>query len=271
MTLLVAWAGVDDHGPSSVYITADSRLVSTKAISFNFGRKVFAFTTYPDIVGYCGDVAFPSMAIGQIIDLADNGLLYSKNDSCAMRCSAFLIALKQHFAEYPRGFGCKIFQILCVARELNDHQKFYCRMIEWDISSGWSESDMPMPNTSAVLSALGSGASHFKNRYSKYQSGPTQATSRAVFQCFCNTLFSNDDPSCGGAPQLVGLYRKPKSPPNHFGVIWSGQRYLYGMKVGKLSNYGGVEWRNELFELCNGNTMNRAQTAQPQPDPIRTL
>lgn len=42
MTMLVSWIGVDTHGPSSVYIAADSRISWTQEHKFDFGKKVFA-------------------------------------------------------------------------------------------------------------------------------------------------------------------------------------------------------------------------------------
>jgi hypothetical protein len=74
MTLLVSWVGVDTHGPSSVYIASDSQISWGTLAKFNFGRKVFAFSKWPDILGYCGDVLFPSIALNQIVELADAGV-----------------------------------------------------------------------------------------------------------------------------------------------------------------------------------------------------
>jgi hypothetical protein len=66
MTLLVSWIGVDPHGTSSAYIAADSRVSWGDVANFDHGRKVFAFRHSPDILGYCGDVLFPTMVLSQI-------------------------------------------------------------------------------------------------------------------------------------------------------------------------------------------------------------
>ena len=52
MTLLVCWAGIDTHGPSSLYMAADSRISWKAPAFFDYGRKVFAFTRWPDVLGY---------------------------------------------------------------------------------------------------------------------------------------------------------------------------------------------------------------------------
>jgi hypothetical protein len=76
MTLLVSWLGVDTHGIASAYIASDSRVSWGRETNFDHGRKVFAFRSSPDILGYCGDVLFPTMVLSQITEIADNGLLF---------------------------------------------------------------------------------------------------------------------------------------------------------------------------------------------------
>ena len=85
MTLLVSWTGVDTHGTASAYIAADSRVSWGDIAVFDHGRKVFAFRHSPDILGYCGDVLFPTMAISQLTEMADRGLLFSPQSSCKER------------------------------------------------------------------------------------------------------------------------------------------------------------------------------------------
>jgi hypothetical protein len=53
----------------------------------------------------------------------------------------------------------------------------------------------------------------------------------------------------------------------HFGIIASDHRYLLGSRVDELSNFDRIEWRNELFEICDGETRKRKPDAQPQPNP----
>jgi hypothetical protein len=270
MTLLVSWASVDSHGPAAVYIAADSRISWGTAARFDYGRKVFAFRSVPDIVGYCGDVLFPSMVIAQVVEMGDNGLLFSESQDCKERFESFKEKLVQQCGRYPPEFIDQKFQVLYAARETSDPRQFFCHMIEWSRGTGWSGTQIHMPGHSDVLIELGSGAGSFRKAYKNYKEGPTRGTSRAVFHCFCETLFSGVDPMCGGSPQLVGVYCKPASVAVAFGIIRAKRRYLYGAEVDNLATYASVEWRNDLFERCDGRTMKRFANAKEQPDALRT-
>jgi hypothetical protein len=90
-----------------------------------------------------------------------------------------------------------------------------------------------------------------------------------VFHCFCNTLFNTNNEYCGGAPQLVGIYRKPRSPAVTYGIIRDKKRYFLGALINNGANYGQIEWRNDLFERCAGDTMERESGSQKQPDRLR--
>jgi hypothetical protein len=60
MTIILGWLAVDSHSPSSAYIASDSRFTWGHVANYSYGRKLFAFKDYPDILGYCGDVLFPT-------------------------------------------------------------------------------------------------------------------------------------------------------------------------------------------------------------------
>lgn len=78
MTLVVSWVGIDTKGPgsASAYLTGDSRISWGNGEYFDYASKVFAFNNYPDILGYCGDVLFPSIVLSQITEMADTEYLY---------------------------------------------------------------------------------------------------------------------------------------------------------------------------------------------------
>ena len=80
MTMLVSWIGIDTHGPTSAYIAADSRISWNMTNKFDFGKKVFASKKYPEILGYAGDVLFPSIVLEQIIELIDADVLLSRSE-----------------------------------------------------------------------------------------------------------------------------------------------------------------------------------------------
>jgi hypothetical protein len=272
MTLLVSWTGVDTHGTASAYIAADSRVSWPGGATFDHGRKVFAFQRSPDILGYCGDVLFPTIALSQITEMADHGLLFLPTATCKQRFEAIKEKLVYHFQRYPRmveGIAAPILQVLHISRDTINNREFSSWLVRWRRDKGWSAENVPMPSKSGVLFSLGSGAREFRQNYARYMKGPHRNTSRGVFHCFCDTLFNTEDEHCGGAPQLVGIYRKPGSSAITFGIIRERKRYFLGAQAEGAVDLQGVEWRNDLFELCDARTMKRFPGAQAQPDHLR--
>jgi hypothetical protein len=272
MTLLVSWIGVDTHGIASAYIAADSRISWGDAGSFDHGRKVFAFSESPDILGYCGDVLFPSIVLGQIAEMANRGLLFASSSTCKERFEVITETLVRQFSRYPHMVAqitSDVLQVLYVGRDQGDNTSFSCWMIEWRRSNGWSGEEIQLPTISGVLKVLGSGGDEFRENMVRYQQGPDHGTSRCTFHCFCDTLFNIQDQRCGGAPQLVGLYRKPDSSGVAFGVIKDRKRYFLGAFVDDTVSLDAIEWRNDLFERCDGTSMKRIAGAQKQPDALR--
>lgn len=266
MTLLVSWIGVDTHGTASAYIAADSRVSWGDVANFDHGRKVFAFRRSPDILGYCGDVLFPTMVLSQITEMADQGLLFSPKTSCKERFEAIKEKLVQQFHQYPRMVGkitAHTLQVLHISRDPIDNLKFACWLIKWNRAKGWEGKTISLPPSSGVLFSIGSGAKEFNDNLLRYKNGPDKGTSRSVFHCFCDTLSNIKDKRCGGAPQLVGIYRKPDSFAIAYGIIKNKKRYFLGAPIDDRVDFAGVEWRNDLFELCDGRTMKRVGQAQP--------
>ena len=272
MTLLVCWAGIDTHGTSSVYMSADSRISWKDSAHFDYARKVFAFKKWPDILGYCGDVLFPSIALNQIVDLADAGLLFSEDFSPKQKFQAIVNKLNNLFKKYPAlhaGLSENSLSIIHSSRSPSNNKEFFCHTITWNMKKGWHGEERPMPKKSGVLFALGSGADEFLGRFVLYGRSTTKETSRSVFHCFCDTLSNTTDPSVGGAPQLVGIIRKPQSTAITFGVIANGKRTFLGAHIDNLRNFDKLQWRNENFELCDGTTKRKLPTAKAQPDTLR--
>jgi hypothetical protein len=274
MTLLVCWAGVDTHGTSSLYMAADSRISWKAPAQFDYARKVFAFSNWPDIIGYSGDVLFPSIALGQIVELADAGLLFSEDFSPKKKFQAIVDKLNNIFRQYPAfhsGLSENSLSIIHGSRDPNNNKNFFSHTIRWSSKKGWYGEEKEMPKTSCVLFSLGTGAEEFTENFKRYSGGPTRDTSRAVFHCFCDTLTNTKVQTVGGAPQLVGIIRKPKSTAITFGVLSSGKRFFLGAHIDNLRNFSIIQWRNENFELCDGMTKQKLPNAQPQPDLLRRL
>jgi len=123
-----------------------------------------------------------------------------------------------------------------------------------------------LPTTSRdVITALGSGVSAFTKWHGRWTKTKQGRTSRAVFGAFCDSLNSQEDRQSDGPPQLVAVHRS--SPAKTFGIIWKGKRYLLGLPVDEAVPYGGVDWRNPLFERCDGETMSVLSDAQQHRQP----
>ena len=123
---------------------------------------------------------------------------------------------------------------------------------------------MDLPNESRVALALGSGAGVFVEWEKRWQR-PLGRVSRAVFGAFCDALQSGTDPKTGGAPQLVRLYRD--GPGSVVGIIFEGQRFIFGISVPSGEGVNAVEWRNTQFERCDAKSMAILEDAQRQPRP----
>ncbi len=269
MTLLASWVGVDSRKPASIYIASDSRISWGSEANFDFGKKVFGCKNSPDIFGYCGDTFFPLITLSQIVDLADNGLLFQKNASCEEKSQAVIDRLIHSFKNYPhqvKHITTNSLEIIHCSRDENAN--FYCSKIKWVKSTNhWSGDKLEFKDYSDKLFVLGSGAPEFLEKYKEYWESGNKKTSRALFHCFSDTLANIKDKYCGGTPQLAGLYNIGNS--RLYGIIHEGNRYFEGLRIDNLGNFENIEWRNELFEVCDGNTMERKMGAQKQPNPLR--
>ncbi len=271
MTLLIAWTGIDSHGVASAYIGSDSRISWGADYKFDTGRKVFGLDKHPDIFGYCGDVLFPMLVLGQISEMADSALLFPEGASIESKSAAIFKKLNEQFARYPADVASiaqDTITIVHISKNVKPKPDFKAFRYHWTKGSGWSNAEISYPNKSGLIGAWGSGKASFSTLFRKYDTGPIAGTSRCVFQCFCKSVSSNMDLRTGGAPQLVGLYRGKEPRSQKYGIIFEQQRYVFGASIEDTVSPGGIEWRNELFELCDGRTKSRLEGAQPQPDPF---
>ena len=268
MTLLVSWIGVDQRGPASLYLMSDSRISwkgSTQLETWDFGKKVFPFRNSPDIIGYCGDVLFATMAISHIVELADSGFLFDNIFDAGKKFKRLRYKVIELFTSYPERYLSKSISILFGSRV--NPRKFVCYELSWSADEGWKDNSISYSQYSDKLFVLGSGAREFNEKYKIYQESSIKRTSRLIFQCFCSTLANTHDTSIGGAPQVVGLYRIKNAV--NYGVVYKNSRFCSGVPVDNLGGLESVEWRNELFERVNGESKEIIPGAQKQPDPTQ--
>lgn len=266
MTIIVGWLACDQRGPASAYITSDSRFSWGESVTYDYGRKVFALKNSPDILGYCGDVVFSMAAISQVVTLADEGLLFQEINGSSERSHIIYRQLQFQFKGYPSQLPINIYHI---SRDFSND--FHCYCYSWNPQNHWSRQELPLNTSrSSEIFVDGSGKIAFQHTLAIYSRGDNNGTSRNIFQCFCQTLKSITEPHCGGAPQLVGLYRS-KFNGIDFGVVYSGKRYCHGAPVNDIIAANHMRWYNSNFEICDSNTLTIKDNAMRQPNPNLNL
>jgi hypothetical protein len=267
VTTLVSWGAVDQRGPSALYMASDSRITwGSERLRWDAGRKLFACRVCADIFGYVGEVIFPSLVLGQIIAAADDGLLFNPDDSAELRHAAIVQTVKTSFQSRHHAPDYD-FAILHGAREAEGMTaSFHLWLLSYFSATSaaparWTDEEVSVgTHESSLIISLGSGGHVVEKQNDALKIDPQGRTSRAVFWAFCDALRSKADPLSGGAPQLVGLYRKGR--PQSFGVSYNGHRYYQGLLVQDSMHFDGVEWRDEKFQRVDGATLEVLPGAQ---------
>ena len=267
VTTLICWVGVDQRGPASLYLASDSRFTWTDCVRWDSGRKLYPSRSQPVVLGYCGDVLFSSHSVAQCFELIEGGLLYHSETSAEERLGSLEAFLKSAFANYPESQQ-RSFSVIYACR-MGDLSRpfFFAGTVSWSQTEGWSKVRLEMPTESAVIAAYGSGRKAFGIPNKKWKESEAGRTSRSVFSAFCDHVSSQQDPLTGGPPQLVGIYIKKSFNSITFGIIYDNRRWLSGAAVTDIFNPDRLEWRDHLFQCCDGRTLGPLKDAQRQPRP----
>ena len=266
MTLIISWIGVDDNKNgkkiASIYLASDSRYTWGKSAKFDHGIKVFGSTRFPEIFGFCGDVLFPSIVLGQIIPQIDNGLLINKEDDAESKNIKIFNYLKSSFELYPKTLFLENFTILHATRF---QKKFCLYKISYVKGQDLKREEIDLPCISTKVYSGGSGSKEFDENWLQWESVKhnNYRTSRAVYHCLNSTLTTIKDTQTGGLPQIVGLYRIKNA--RLFGIIAKGKKYIFGKESSEDINSESIEWRNENFERMDPETLKLFEGAQRQP------
>ena len=268
MTSLLSWIACDSRKPAAVYIAVDSRITWKSAINQNviihkwdYAQKSFILKNHPDIFGYCGDSFYVTQIMSQYIDLADNNILFAKGEFPTNKFKIIFNFLETHHKRYPLEI-LKDYSIVYYTYYENDFWELYISFSNFKLSKEIKKLDI---SKSQELYVRGSGQTQIKKILTKYKKSDIAGTSRMYFTSFCSILDLNEDSSTGGAPQLIGLYNNGQS--KIFGVISKNKKYILGSEIVHCI-YKNIEWRNNLFELCEGETGAIKAGAQRQPDPL---
>lgn len=264
MTTLAAWVSVDSRRPSACYLVSDSRITWPDGAQWHTAQKLFTAEKSPDIFGYCGDVQFPTLALRQVVEHADRGLLFGQGATAGDRHAAIAAALAAAYNAYPAS-KLHTSTILHFGRDgEGGRSRFQLWRMDWSHAHPFKSRELNLPTESVLAESLGSG-SHVLNERNKRWKDAQGRTARGVFSSFCEAIASGKDPYSGGAPQLVGLY--PKWNGLMFGVVSSGKRFMAGNEVPVAAHVHPFEWRNELFERVDPLTLSLVPGAQRQPKP----
>lgn len=266
MTSIVAWVGVDQRKPASLYIASDSRITWDQRDRWDHGRKAFASAVRPHIFGYWSDVLFPALALPTVIQQIDDGFLGEDRGDAGQAAYERMRAL---WATYPHAHR-RSFGILHGFRTGEGMaSEFRLAVTFFDAATDrWSFDPVALPSRSAFLQIQGSGGTSVRQAQARWEASDAAGTSRAAFSAFTDALRAAEDPLSGGGPQLVGLYRKGSG--RTFGTVFGGKRYFAGAPVARDAAWSDtVEWRNELFERVDGVTARRLDGAQLHARPNR--
>ena len=211
MTSFVAWVGVDSRGTASINLATDSRISWTtpKASYWDMARKTFSCSNSADIFAYVNDVTFPSMVLGQLVNIIDSGGLFCQSTSGAERYQIICSHIKNSHQTYSKSMvgSFTIFHASRFGEGLNSI--FEMRTLGWDNKlKKWIESQLDIPKVSSSIVVDGSGAKTVSKWSERWESSSQGGTSRAVFSSFCNAVFAREDKLTNASPQLVSLYRK---------------------------------------------------------------
>lgn len=268
MTLLAAWVGVDNNrlGPkiSSLYIASDSRMSWGIQEKFDGKQKVLGMVNHPDIFGYCGDINFTENILNQIVQHGDSNLLFPKHALPDDKFDIIGNKIESALSTYPKNLISQPFSLIYATRDLFGH--FHAYKFSWSKSKGLESSKIQLPLHSDIIFVAGSGREDFlKKWHSAFDLSAKNnfRTCRAVYHCFTETLDQTEVYSVGGPPQIVGLYRKFNA--QFFGIIQNEKKYFKGTEVLSTENLNFVQWRNELFERCDPESLTLLMDAQRQP------
>lgn len=266
MTTLIMWVAVDSVGPSAAYLASDSRITWGPNKRWDSGRKLFASGASPDLFGYSGEAFFPSQALGQALELADQSILWTSETPPDDRHQALLNFLQ---TSYRRRHNAPEFDfsVVHVARGMG--REFKAWKIDYTAGQrSWTDSvvDMaPVAVHSNLLLALGSGAKKFMVDMRRWESSAQGSTSRAVFGAFCDALKMGGDPLSGGEPQLAGLTLQGSG--QILGFCTEHEAYIFGSPVERTDALMSLEWRDSAFQRIDPRTLKLVEGAQRQVRP----
>lgn len=267
MTTLIAWTSHDHRKFAALHIASDSRISwGSSRRRWDAGRKIFCSKTTPDVWAYSGDVLFPALVLSQIMSVADTGLLFTNEDSAAVRHDAVFNALKASF-ERRHNTPDQDFTILHASR---DGENVVAKPKLWKTcysknAKTWDDGEMEIANI-GIVAVVGTGSKALKEEAARWKASSIGNTSRSIYSAFCKAIESGADPLSGGAPQLGSIY--PKGHAVTSGVIYDNKPHIHGLPIQLTPSMGDIQWFDKLFQRIDPHTMSVIKGAARHATPI---
>lgn len=277
MTLVVGWIGLDDKKDktgkaiksiASVYFASDSRYSWYNGKSyFDYGQKLWRCRRSPEMFCYCGDVIFPTTALGKLTDEIDEGLLFEPDENPDKKFKIVWQWLSVIFNSYPKGALSDSVNRIYYATK-SKHEISICQY-EYKEGEPLSMAIEEIDEEHTFFSDC-SGNVDFKHHLdSENQVSKNNAnTSRAVLHAFCMTLKESNVSTVGGVPQLMGMFRGIDTVQT-FGYIDENKNlFVNSCPVEGIvsdENLSRIQWHNCNFENIDPHTRVILAGAQSQP------
>lgn len=208
---------------------------------------------------------FPPAVIRQFIDQVNCGVLFPESTDSEGRHRLFVQILRRAI-EQQSGAPIGSFSIFHGAR---DAELMRSRFRLWETRAlanrkpnlmSWIDEEKDIILDQSYFAHFdGTGASYVKKRGREWIDTNAEGTSRAAIWSFCNILHQGLDVYSGGAPQLVGIWRK--GPARNFCFWWNGKPHISGSEVPIACPVNNVDCFNHRFERCDGLTGKRRSDA----------
>ncbi|GMA40847.1 hypothetical protein [Mobilicoccus caccae] len=293
MTTVQVWAGVDARGIASLNVMSDSRISwedprrsgqgQRPQYLYDQGKKIFHCRNYPHIFAYCGDSLFAALALSQLSDQIDSGIVSPRQGG--QWGDVVHQALDNLFEGYPTQVLGPSVTMLHLSRsgdrmEAKFHLESYTYRNRYDseqprrgrwIRHAYDLADvMEGSRTSKVIEVAGSGSPHLREiQASRGLDSTARDTSRLIFANFIAWLDQangpeSPDPRSGGAPQMCRLIRIGN--PRPVGLVYNRRKHFGGASIPKPTDTLEVSWHNKHFEIVDPRTRRKKARAQTHSD-----
>lgn len=272
MTSLVVWMAYSQHKtrrliPVGLYIASDSRITWGSASQrWDSGRKIFGLQSAPHLFGYCGDVVFPSLALGQVASALDADFLFRQASTADEKHDAIYTLFRNSFSTRQNAPD-RDFWIVHLMREKTwPTPKFRVWVIEFKAKGKiWSSTEEVLPDVTRTIAVLGTGAATVRAHIQRWHDANGSSTSSTIFSGFCEALRKGADKNSGGPPQLAAIFSA--EAPRALGVLHKSQLYLNGLQIPEVNKKLAVAWFDERLQRINPITLQRMERARVFPVP----